>query len=255
MSGAAKRAAVLFFVSAFLLTLLVTAPASLLDRYLQSVSRGRLVLANASGTIWSGSATPALLRQEGYPLALPPLRWAISAWPLLGGSIEARLQWGAMQPESGMRILVSPGTVELHRAQLILPARIIEEVSPLLKPAQLRGQLRIQSEQISFSGRGVEGAATVEWQQAGSALSSVDPLGNYRLALNGAGDRIEIGLTTASGKLLLEGQGSWSAARGLEFRGRAQSSPGNHEALAELLRNLGPEESAGVHGFHITPRR
>lgn len=255
MSGASKSAVALCFVSAFLLTLLVTAPASLLDRYLQSASRGRLVLANASGTIWNGSATPALRGQEGYPLALPPLYWAISAWPLLGGSIEARLQWGASQPESGMRILVSPGRAELHRVQLTLPARIIEEVAPLLKPAQLRGQLRIQSEQVSFSGRGIEGAAKVEWQQAGSALSSVDPLGNYHLALNGAGDRIEIGLATTSGKLLLEGQGSWAAARGLEFRGSAQSSPGNHEALAELLRNLGPEASAGVHGFHITPRR
>lgn len=253
MSGG--RLASALFAFAFLLTLLATAPASLLDRCLQYASGGRLVLAHAGGTIWSGSATPALRPQNGPVLALPPLRWEVAVLPLLGGTLRARLQWGALPSAPAMDALLSFDRAELHRAQLVLPARIVEEISPMLKPAQFRGQLQIQSGKIVITGRGVEGSATVDWLGAGSALSSVDPLGNYRLALTAAGERIQIGLSTASGKLLLEGQGNWSAARGLEFRGRAQASPGNHDALAELLRNLGPEESPGMHGFHITPRQ
>lgn len=254
MSGAGRRVAALF-VFVFLLALLATAPASLLDRCLQYASQGRMVLANASGTVWNGTATPALRPQNGYFFALQPLRWEIAVLPLFGGTIKVRLHWGTLPSAPAMDALASFNQAELHHVQLVLPARIIEEMSPMLKPAQFRGQLQMQSEKIVFSGRGVDGSATVDWQQAGSALSSVDPLGNYRLALNGTGERIQIGLSTISGKLLLEGQGNWSVARGLEFRGRAQASPENRDALAELLRNLGPEESPGVHGFNITPRQ
>ncbi|MBI5660290.1 MAG: type II secretion system protein N [Nitrosomonadales bacterium] len=253
MSGG--RLSPALFVFAFLLTLLATAPASLLDLCLQYASGGRLVLANAGGTVWDGSAIPALRPRNGPVLALPPLRWEIAVLPLFGGTIRSRLQWGAPPSAPAMDAILSFDRAELHRAQLVLPARIVEEISPMLKPAQFRGQLRMQSEKLIITGRGVEGSATVDWLLAGSALSSVDPLGNYRLALSGAGERIRIGLSTASGKLLLEGQGNWSATRGLEFRGRAQASPENRDDLAELLRNLGPEESPGVHGFHITPRQ
>lgn len=251
----AYKGAVALFVFAFLLTLLITAPASLLDHYLQNATGGRLVLSNAGGTIWSGSATPALRPQTGYALALQPLRWEVSMLPLLGGKIAVRLQWDVSPAAPPMGAIVSFDRAELHQARLLLPARIIEEASPALKPARLHGQLQIQGEKIALSKNGIEGGVTVDWLQAGSAFSSVDPLGDYRLTLSGAGDHVRIGLATISGKLLLEGQGSWSVARGLEFRGRAQATPENREALAELLRNLGPEETPGIHGFNLTPQR
>ncbi len=251
----AGKGAVALFVFIFLLTLLITAPASLLNRYLQNATGGRLVLANTGGTIWSGSATPALRPQTGYALALQPLRWEVAVLPLLGGKIAVRLQWDVPPAAPPMSAIVSFDRAELHQARLLLPARIIEEASPVLKPARLHGQLQIQSEKIAFSKSGIEGGATVDWLQAGSVFSSVNPLGDYRLTLSGAGDHVRIGLATISGKLLLEGQGGWSVARGLEFRGRAQASPEYREILAELLRNLGPEESPGVHGFNLTPRQ
>lgn len=254
MTGAARGALALFVV-AFLLTLLITSPASLLDYYLQNATSGRLVLANASGTIWRGSAIPALRPQTGYALALQPLRWEVALLPLLGGEIAVRLHWDVSPATPPMSAIVSFGRTELQQARLTLPARVIEEASPVMKTARLHGQLQIQSERMAFSKHGIEGGATVDWLQAGSAFSSVDPLGDYRLTLNGAGDQVRIGLATISGKLLLEGQGSWSVARGLEFHGKAQASPTNREPLAELLRNLGPEEAPGVHRFDLTPRQ
>jgi general secretion pathway protein N len=243
------------FVSAFLLTLLATAPASLLDSRVQSATQGRLALAGATGTIWSGTATPALRPQAGSAVVLPPLHWDAARLPLLTGALEVRLQWASQPAVPGMDVIITSGQVELRSAQLRLPARVIEEAAPMLKPAQFRGQLEIHSEKLAYSQRGVEGTATISWKRAGSALSSVDPLGDYRLALKGEGGMVRIALATHSGKLLLDGQGNWSPGRGLEFRGRAQAAPGNREALAELLRNLGPEESPGVHGFSIVPGR
>lgn len=242
------------FALAYLLTLLITAPASLLDKCLQYATQGRLLLANANGTVWSGSAIPALRTQDSRLVALPFLRWEIAVPSLFTGKIHARLQWDDQPPASATEAIISFNQVELHHALLQLPARVLGEASPMLKPAQFRGQLQVQGEHLIFSKRGVDGAATVDWQQASSALSSIAPLGDYRLALNGAGDRINIGLTTISGILLLEGDGNWLAGRGLEFHGKAHASAGNYDNLTELLHHLGPEVSPGVHGFNLTPQ-
>ncbi len=241
------------FALAYLLTLLITAPASLLEKGLQYASQDRLLLANASGTVWNGSAIPALRTQDGRLVALPLLRWQIAVPPLFTGKIQARLQWEDQPPASATEAVISFKQVELRHAVLQLPARVLEEASTMLKPAQFRGQLQIQGNHLVFSSRGMEGSAVVDWRQASSALSGVAPLGDYRLALNGAGDRIHIRLTTTSGILLLEGDGNWLTGRGLEFHGKAQASAGNYDNLTELLHHLGPEISPGVHGFNLTP--
>lgn len=242
------------FTCAFLLALLVNTPASLLDKILQSASQGRVVLANTSGTIWKGSATPALRTQAKQYIALQPLHWNIDLLSPLSGSIKIRLQWNDQPAASAMDATFFPGGIELRHVRLPLPAQALSEISPMLNTAQFRGQLQIQSDQVTFSSHGMKGTAVIDWQQASSALSSIDPLGNYRLVLNGAGDRIHIVLTTSSGMLLLEGQGAWLSGQGLEFHGKAQASSENHDNLAELLHHLGPEVSPGVHGFSLAQK-
>jgi len=249
----AKRTFALF-VLAYLLTLLITAPASLLDSGLQYASKGRLLLANANGTVWNGSATPALRTQDGGLITLPFLHWEIAAPSVFSRKIKARLQWDVQPPASAMEVIISSSQIELHHVLLQLPARALEEASIMLKPAQFRGQLQIQGDSLLFSKRGIEGSAVVDWRQARSALSAIAPLGDYRLALNGAGNRIHIGLTTTSGVLQLQGEGNWVAGRGLEFNGKAQASAGNYDNLTELLHHLGPEISPGVHGFNLSPQ-
>ena len=253
MNRLGKRVFALF-VLAYLLTLIITAPASLLDKILQSMTDGRLLLANASGTLWHGAATPALRQQKGSLVALQPLHWEVAVLPLFTAKIKIRIQWDDLPPASAMETIVSFKQIELQHALLLLPAQVLEELSPILKPAQFRGQFQIQSDHLVFSKRGLEGAAVVDWQQASSALSSITPLGNYHLTLNGAGDSINIGLATTSGVLLLEGQGTWSAPRGLEFHGTARAAEGKQESLAELLSHLGPQKSPGVYSFTLTPQ-
>lgn len=243
-----------FFAFAFLLTSLVTAPASLLDKFLQYATHGRLALANTSGTVWNGAATPALRTQEGHFIVLQALHWIIDPISPFTGKLKIQLRWDDMPAIPVMDAVISPKQIALHHARIPLPAQVLSEAVPALKPVQFRGQLQIQSDYLAFSAHGTEGSVSVDWQQAGSALSSISPLGNYRLALNGAGDRININLTTVSGIMLLEGQGNWLAGRGLEFHGKAQASAEGRDSLTELLQHLGPEESPGVHSFNLTPQ-
>ena len=244
----------IFFTIAYLCTLLVMAPASLLDWGLQNATEGRLHLANASGTVWNGTAIPAIRTQDGSLVTLPFLHWEIATPSILTGKIHARLQWNEQSSSSATEAIISFNQVELHHTLLQLPARVLAEASPMLKPLQFRGQLQIQGDHLVFSNRGMEGAAIVDWQQASSALSSIAPLGDYRLALNGAGNNIHIGLSTTTGILVLEGDGNWLGGRGLEFHGKAQASAGNYENLTELLHHLGPEISPGMHAFNLKPQ-
>ncbi|MBI3903322.1 MAG: type II secretion system protein N [Nitrosomonadales bacterium] len=240
------------FALAYLLALLATAPASLLDAALQRASQNHLALANAAGTIWNGSATLSLRQQNERLVALQALRWEISAASLLNGKMLVRLQ---VEGQSAVtEATLTPGQIELQHVQLQLPAHVLDEASPLLKPAQFRGQLHIQSEHLAFSPNGVEGNAVVDWQQASSALSSIAPLGNYHLALNGTGKRIAIALATTSGILMLDGQGEWKAGRGLEFHGKARAAGGDQDSLSELLHHLGPEIAPGVRGINLFPQ-
>ncbi|MES1981045.1 MAG: type II secretion system protein N [Pseudomonadota bacterium] len=248
-----KRVLALFILS-FMLALLALAPASILAPGLDYATRGRLTLANTSGTVWSGAGTISLRQSEQRLVALQDMHWKLLIPALFSGKIQAQLQWGSAPPAVPSEITADMQQTVLRNLLLQLPARLFEEISPMLKPAQFRGQLQVQADQLVFTKRGIDGVANIDWQQASSALSSISPLGNYHLVLSGAGENVNIVLTTTTGILLLEGQGVWSAVRGLEFHGKARAAPGSNAQLNELLHHLGREEAPGVYGFNLVPQ-
>jgi general secretion pathway protein N len=84
---------------------------------------------------------------------------------------------------------------------------------------------------------GFAGRLEIEWRDAQSALSTVVPLGTYRVRLTGETGRLE--LETIRGPLLLQGSGTVRGAR-VSFKGLASAEPGMRPALAGLLGVLGP---------------
>ena len=249
-----NKRTLLIFAFAFIITLIITAPATLLQGWMQHASQGQLVLANTSGTVWHGSATPALPQREVGFIALGRLHWDVALLPLFSGKLKIILRWDDVPQTTAMEAILSSNGLELNHAQLALPAAALGEISPLLQPVQLQGQIQIQSEHLLVSSQGIEGVANADWINAGSALSAVNPLGKYHLTFTGAGERLHIALATTSGALVMDGQGDWSQARGLEFHGKARAAEGKQDSLAELLAHLGPEQTAGVHTLTLTPQ-
>jgi general secretion pathway protein N len=243
--------AILLFGMAFFSTLLVTAPATLLAKVVADASKGQLVLANASGTVWQGSAIPAIRQRSGSLLALEKLHWDVALLPLFTGKITSQFRWDNVVQDSPMMATISFGQIELRNLVLPLYAGILGELSPLLQPVQLSGRMQIRSDQLTFSKQGMKGSAVAEWSDAGSVLSSVRPLGNYRINLAGAGERLDIALLTTSGVLLLEGKGSFAVAQGLKFQGTARAAADSKGSLNELLSNFGPESAPGVHSLNL----
>src|SRR5215204_5870068 len=82
-------------VVALLLTALVIAPAQWAGSGLKSASAGRRELAEASGTLWNGSALLVLASSPdpGAPRATLPerLTWQLSPWSLLVGQLDMTL--------------------------------------------------------------------------------------------------------------------------------------------------------------------
>ena len=248
------RRALILFVMVFILMLFIKAPAGVLNGWLQSASQGKLVLANTSGTVWKGAGTLAFPQRAGGFIALGPLHWDVALLSLFGGKLKVMLHWDDSPEAAPTEVVISPSRVELSHLLVTLPAVAIGEVSPLIEPVQLQGQLLIKSDHLVITPQGTEGTAYADWLNAGSALSTVNPLGKYHLTFNGAGEHLQIVLATTSGALVLEGQGNWSRPNGLEFYGKAYAAEGNQERLAELLAHLGPQESPGVHTLTLTPQ-
>lgn len=235
----------------FVGVLLVTAPASLLDGIIQRISHQTLSLANCQGTIWHGSATPLLINGKNSSIALHTLHWSLKPQALLQGQIKAVMGWDDLEFKTPMQLTLSRNTLILTDVLLQIPAEVIGELSPFLKPAQFSGDLVIESPQLAYTGNHLQGNATARWNQAGSAMSAVHPLGNYRIDITAAQDNLRATLTTQGGALLLGGQGNWSMQRGFHFNGTAKAAADAQPTLSELLHHLGPETTPGTHQISL----
>lgn len=239
------------FAIAFIFTLLVYVPASLLGRIVEAGSNGQLVLANATGTLWKGSAMPALRQRTGGVAAFEKLHWEINILSLFSGKIVTQLSWENVQHDMPMVATISLDQAELRHAIIPLQAVLLGELTPLLQPAKLSGQIQIKSDHFSYSKAGLNGSASAEWTNAGSVLSAVNPLGSYRIELKGVGEKLDLTLMTTSGVLILEGQGNVTLNQGLQLKITARAAAESKGSIDELLNNLGPQSTPGVHVLNL----
>ncbi len=239
------------FLAAFIVTLGALAPAALMNTWAMRLTDGRLMLAGASGTLWHGTATPALQLKDAPPLRLGSVVWEVSLRSLWRGRLILRVRDEGVPQQEPSEIYFGLSQVELRNVHLDVPAAAMGGLNPLLQAMRLEGRLTVSASSLVLRRNGeVTGAADATWQRAGAALSPVNPFGNYRLDLNGAGDTLKISLASLSGDLQLNGQGTWHAGT-LAFQVNASASAARKDAFAEMLHHLGPETSSGVFSFTL----
>lgn len=240
------------FVLTFMSLAIAHAPASLVSGIISKASGDTLVLANTDGTLWQGAGTPAIRRSGGGYIPLPAIHWELSPLTLFGGKLLIQFTRDDAPTLPAMAVIVSPRQIDIHDAALTLPPEIVGELVPMLRPLQFTGQFLVNSPALTIASNTITGTATATWRHAGSALSQVNPLGNYQITLTATGSQINIALTTQSGALLMNGQGSWSPTGGLNFSAEAQATAESQDKLAELLVYLGPETRPGVRSINLT---
>jgi len=254
-------------ISGTLVGLICFAPASWLAEGISAATAQRLLLSDARGSVWSGSAVLVLTGGPGSRDA---------------AALPGRLTW-TVRPRGLALETVLTQTCCLNGDVTIVWAPGLSGYSVTLKPAsgwvgqwpsawlaglgtpwntlRLGGTTQLLSSGLtieSVQGRWrLKGGLDIELLHASSRLSTLETLGSYRLSvqggpqvvqLNGTRSGIPAGeatitLSTMEGALLLSGNGTWGMA-GLRFQGEASTVDPDDAALGNLLNIIGRRDGA-----------
>ena len=254
--SAATRWALAGIVFGVLVALIVFAPAAWLASAVASGTGERVLLADARGTVWSGSAVAVLTGGPGsrdasslpgrveWTLGLKGLGLALNARHAccLNGTVtlQVRPGFGTL----GVTLLPPPGWVGQW------PSAFLGGLGTPWNTLQLGGVVRLVSPALkleSAQGRWVvEGRADMELVSVSSRLTTLETLGSYKLTLTGdpaTPGTSQLSLTTQDGALQLSGQGTWGPG-GVRFRGEASAAATNEAALSNLLNIIGRRDGA-----------
>jgi general secretion pathway protein N len=231
-------------VLGLLCALLLFAPARWLTGPLQRATGDRLLLDEPRGTLWNGSARLLLSGGPGSAdaAALPSRidwrlrpRWdglfaevataCCTAQPL---ALRVRLRWGGAK-------------VALDDSQSRWPAELLVGLGTPWNTLRIEGDLLLATQELSLEwvqGRlAVAGRAELTAQRLSSRLSTLRPMGSYRITVLG-GSTPALQLETLEGGLQLSGSGQWVGSR-LRFSGTASAAPDREAALSNLLNIIG----------------
>ena len=230
-------------LGAYACALVATAPATLADARLLSASGGRLRIAEAQGTLWSGSGQIEIRDTGGRAGVARSLTWRVMPDSLLHGRLVCEV--GLEQPARRFPVTLSFSRIELAGADLSLPAAALGLGVPKLAPLGLTGDMQIHVASLSIARDAINGNAMLRWRAAGSSLTPVSPLGDYEVRLDAEGTRVHAFLRTLEGPLRLDGKGSWTRGDNPAFLATARVPPQHQQQLAPLLRLIAVERSEG----------
>jgi general secretion pathway protein N len=247
------------------LAFITQAPAHWLTQTIEQASGERVLLQDPQGTVWNGSAQWVL--NEGSlniststNLARPASTTALTTrvtWQLgpridfsnLRLALSAKVASACCTPQPvrvdvsplwrGMRVQVSDHTSNW-------PASWLVGLGAPWNTVQPEGQMQLQTTQLQWTQQAgqehLQGQAELQMQQLSTRLSTLRPLGSYRVRVQG-GDTIALTLDTLEGSLQLQGKGQLQNGH-VRFNGEASAAPDAEAALSNLLNILGQRQGA-----------
>jgi general secretion pathway protein N len=249
-----------------LLALLTQAPAYWVAQLVAQASGERVLLQDAQGTVWQGSAQAVLSagpQANASNTALPTrVLWQLGphldlAAPHLGLRLSLSSACCTTQPLS---VDVTPQwrgvRVQVNDQRSTWPASWLTGLGAPWNTMQAEGALQLSTQQLAWQHMAgsaqFQGQAQLQLQQISTRLSTLKPLGSYRVVLQGTGDvatgaetgdTMRLTLDTLEGSLQLQGTGQWRNGH-LQFNGEASSEPDAEAALSNLLNILGQRRGA-----------
>ena len=193
-------------------------------------ARTPLRLVDPRGSVWQGSAILGL--SDGRETTLLPGRveWRVT------GLLSARFSHPWLTGPLGVSF--ESGHVAFAQGGARVPAAVLAGLGAPFNTVRPAGVLEVAWTEAALSGSRFRGEVRVDWRDARSALSTVAPLGSYRLQISGAGGEPSINLQTLQGPLQLSGNGRMAGSR-IRFHGVATAEPPMRAALDGLLGVLG----------------
>jgi general secretion pathway protein N len=232
-----------------------------------SATQQRVLLLNPQGTVWQGSAEWALSdgqhslasAQDASAhkgLAVPTrlasrVQWQIGPsidFQTVAVGLKLELQ-SACCTNSPLQVFAAPTWQGLqlqsraHTSQW--PATWLVGLGAPWNTLQPEGQMQLRTQGLQWrqpwslgqTQPKLSGEIELQWLQFSTRLSTLRPLGNYRVVVKG-GDTMQVTLDTLEGSLQLQGHGEWQQGR-LRFRGEAKAQADAEAAVSNLLNVLG----------------
>ncbi len=251
-----QRMAWMAAVLGLFIALLLFAPARWLSGTISGLTSGHVQLLNARGSLWSGQADLMLTGGTGSQTraALPQgIRWHMRPGWEHGAPVMRLAVLAPCCTPAPLNLSLRPslggGSVALAASRSQWPADILIGLGTPWNTLRLEGRLQLETEGFTArwqQGRlGLEGGLGLDAFEVASRLSTLRPLGSYRLELLASDDghTATLALSTHSGALQLQGQGQWVGSR-LRFEGVAEAASGLETALANLLNIIGRRDGS-----------
>ena len=225
------------------------APARWLAAAVARWTDGNLQLVNPRGTVWNGTAGLVFASGAGgaEAISLPgAFGWTLRPrWNGVRTALDLRcctvqpLQLTVRPAGGGVELSLADGTSRWPAAMLTGFGAPFNTLKPegVLDVATQAFSVRVQGRTLALAGR-----ATLDATDISSSLSTLRPMGSYRLALEG-GTAPSLLLTTRDGSLQLNGSGYWTGTA-MRFNGEASAAPGREDALSNLLNIIGRRNGA-----------
>jgi general secretion pathway protein N len=241
--------AVLGAVLGVLLATILFAPAAWLGKALTMGSQGRVVLNEPMGTVWKGSGQLVLSGGAGSKDAttLPGrIHWRLK--PTLSLMLRVLVDADCCTTQS-VDILVSPSfsgvSAAVQPSQSTWPASLLMGLGAPFNTLKLEATLKLNTEMLAVEWLNqqlkIEGKAVLDVLDASTQLSTLRPVGSYRLSFlgnSGSATAPSVKLETINGSLLLTGNGQFTGNR-WRFNGEASAAAGFEAALSNFLDILG----------------
>ncbi len=243
MRWAAPASGLGVFAAALIAALIVLAPATLIDARLERASDGRLRLAQAQGSLWSGAGWIEIRDTHGSAGVAGRLAWRVLPGSLMRAHLVAEVELD--QAARPFPVTLSLSRIQIADAGINLPAAALGLGMPRLAPLRLSGDVLVKISHLSVERGRMEGDATLRWRAAGSALTPLSPLGDYEVRFKALGSALHAALSTLEGPLQLEGKAIWSNGAPPSFVATARVPAQHREQLAPLLRLIAVERGAG----------
>jgi general secretion pathway protein N len=239
----------------------VAAPANWLALYVARETHGVLLLADAQGTVWSGSAVLAVgsLRDDATPPTDAGSAGATSERLALPGRVNWALEWGgALAPVLHLThdgVLLQPVAVRhvdhgwsVDAGGAVLPAAMLRLAGAPLNTLMPDGRCELRWNALHVDADGAPlGEGTLRIGGLALALSPVRPLGDYLATWSVDARGLTWQIATERGPLALEGNGAIAGSRSqvrVVARPAADASPAVAAQLGPLLDMIGRHGSA-----------
>lgn len=245
---------IIFGLIFYLLFLVIQLPASWFAWGLNNFTHGTVRVDPIAGSMWHGTGRLVIYYPQGVPHDLGSAEWRINLLWLFTGRIQ--MYWHAESADGRTSTVLRFGKnqAQLLETEASFPAQAVGSFYPPASLISPKGQVIVRTEKLTISNNGVEGVAEISWQNAGSSLTNVQPLGDYRLEINSAGTTADLKLTTLHGSLELTGQGQWQLQNG-QFHLTGAATPRERaNELEPMLNLLGPAQDGGHRPLSLNGR-